>query len=65
MISLMVLHWGEIKQEIDVSGGEVQSGIVTQVEAGSSLEEKRGSGITKSVKGSGGTKSVFGRGGTS
>lgn len=63
MIGLMVLHWGTVNLNIDVSGLDPSSGVLdTPVKLGV-IMPPLGRGKTKRIRGMGGTKGISGSGG--
>lgn len=60
---LMVLHWGQVSQNINVEGFEPASGVLTPTPKDGVITPGTGAGGIKAVKGSGGTKRVSGSGG--
>ena len=63
MYQLMVLHWGQISQIINVSGGDVASGNLTALPGEGVITAEAGRGSIKSLVGRGGSKGVKGSGG--
>lgn len=63
MISPMVLHWGEVTQNITVTGVRPASGNISRATASRTPATRAGSGSIGGVSGSGGAGSVSGSGG--
>ena len=57
MFQLMVLHWGEITQNISLAGGDASSGAVAGISGSANPISASGEGSTTGVLGSGGVSS--------
>lgn len=64
MTHLLVLHWGQVSQSINVSGGDPASGGIDPAVKSGGIEPRVGRGRTKALKGSGGSEGISGSGGT-
>ena len=55
---LMVLHWGQVEQFIEVIGVDSKDGVIRPGVKSGVIVAKRGSGAIKVLSGSGGSKKV-------
>ncbi len=58
------LHWGQVSQNIEVSGKEAFSGVLKPLKGEGVVPASIGKGKIKSLTGRGGTKPLIGSGGS-
>ena len=58
IFQLMPLHWGQVTRKVTVDGGDIVSGILSDIDSTAEIDPIMGKAIIKKITGSGAVNAI-------